>query len=520
MSQLPGTCRSRAFDAVSDIAHNGESERLYAHLMFRRARRDAWRDLVGPTGLVSLALLEAATVAFVVWVTASASTGVQALAASASAVGVLGFAFLGWFLFRFTVPIRRWETKIDRSPSQLLFNLTSLEHVLVEREDAIRVHCRVRTPSGSHVQASEQIILDIGRHDTIFFDYPKDFGVTSIESGNYEVTWWWQEAARKPFRIANETYSIETTAPAVADAGDARSDAPNGTTAPQGRITRRRDNEFMTGYTESNRERERREWLEEGERLKDLEENFSTAKLAATLTEELRRELCETRRAYRIRGEQTGKRAGMVAITTIWWRRWLGIGIDHELQAREGFQQLAAGHSNTDSLLLEFQNAVITVCSAAFAIEAIHNDFMYRIPPEEWKRAPTQLQRIGYALRTGWALDEKYASTLVNRIGELLERRGDAVHAYPETLPARPHPAGLNSGAEHEIFNAVTAREAIDLALEVVKLTEADPSPDLPAPYDRWLRRWIGAREPYRDQVLEMQERRDNVPLDVPDAAD
>ena len=89
----------------------------------------------------------------------------------------------------------------------------------------------------------------------------------------------------------------------------------------------------------------------------------------------------------------------------------------------------------------------------------------------------------------------------MNRIVELLEKRGDAVHAYRETLPTRPHPAGLNSGAEHEIFNAVTAREAIDLALEVVKLTEADPSPYLPPPYDRWMRRWVAARQPYRDQV-------------------
>ncbi|MGH8924537.1 MAG: hypothetical protein ACRDWA_07890 [Acidimicrobiia bacterium] len=276
----------------------------------------------------------------------------------------------------------------------------------------------------------------------------------------------------------------------------------------------------MSGYGESTRERERREWLEEGERLKDLEEDFSAAKLAGTLNDELRRELSETRRAYRIRGEQTGKRAGMVAVTTIWWRRWLEVGIDHELDAREGFQRLVARRPNTDSLLLEFHNAVVAVCSAAFAIEAIHNDFVYRIPPKEWKRAPTQLQRIGYGLRTGWALDEKNASTLVNRIGELFERRGDAVHAYPETLPARPHPAGLNSGAEHEIFNAVSAREAIDLAIEVVMLTVSDPSPDLPPPYNRWMRRWVVARQPYRDQVQEMRERRDRVPLEVPEATD
>ena len=115
--------------------------------------------------------------------------------------------------------------------------------------------------------------------------------------------------------------------------------------------------------------------------------------------------------AYRIRGEETGKRAGMVAVTTFWWRRWLEDGIDHELDAREGFQQLVAKQPNTDSLLLEFHNAVVAVCSAAFAIEAIHNDFLYRLPPRERRRAPTQLQLVGYGLRTGWALGEKYAST-------------------------------------------------------------------------------------------------------------
>ena len=276
----------------------------------------------------------------------------------------------------------------------------------------------------------------------------------------------------------------------------------------------------MSGYTESNRERERREWLGEGERLKDLEEDFSAAKLAGKLTEQLRRELSETRRAYRIRGEQTGKRAGMAAITTIWWRRWLEIGIEHELQAREGFHQLVAGHHNTDGLLLEFHNTVVAICSAGFAIEALHNDFVYRVPPKQWRKTPTQLQRIGYGLRTGWGLDEQYASSLVNRIGELLERRGDAVHAYPETLPARPHPAGLNSGAEHEVFNAATARDAIDVALEVVGKTATDPSPDLPAPYGRWLCRWVEARKPYRDQLQELQKRRDRVPLDVPDGSD
>jgi hypothetical protein len=252
---------------------------------------------------------------------------------------------------------------------------------------------------------------------------------------------------------------------------------------------------IMSHSAESRIERERRTWLEEGERLKDLEEDYQTAKVTGTLTDELTRRLTEARRRYRTRGEQNGKRAGMVAVTTIWWKRWLEVGIDHELRARDGFRQLLAGHKNSANLLVDFDNSVVAVCSAAFAIEALHNDFVYRLPPKEWKKRPNQLQRLGHGLRTGWALDESSATRWANRIGELLKRRGDAVHAYPETLPTRPHPAGLHSGAEHEVFNAVTAGEALDLAIEVVDLTGRDPSPDLPAPYDRWMHRWgIAAR--------------------------
>lgn len=277
-----------------------------------------------------------------------------------------------------------------------------------------------------------------------------------------------------------------------------------------------RDNGFMAGYKEPKREQERRRWLEDGERLKDLEEDFSEAKRSGTLTQALKQELSETRRAYRLQGEQTGKREGMFAFTAIWWRRWLEIGISHEVDARRAFNRLVGGDHNSDNLLDEFENAVVAVRSAAFAIESLYNDFVYRIPPGQWKRTPTQIQRIRYGLKTGWPLEETYASTLVNRIDELLRMRGDAVHAFPETLPARPHPAGLNSGAEHEVFNAVTTRVAIDLAIEVVELTMMEPSPHLPAPHNRWLRRWVNARQPHRLQVLEMQNRRDQQPLDEP----
>lgn len=264
----------------------------------------------------------------------------------------------------------------------------------------------------------------------------------------------------------------------------------------------------MSSSTESRIERERRAWLEEGERLKDLEEDYQAAKIAGTLMEELKRQLTETRRAYRTRGEETGMRAGMVAITTIWWKRWLEIGIDHELEARGAFRQLLGGNHNSANLLVDFDNSVVAVCSAAFAVEALYNDFVYRLPPQHWDKQPNQIQRLGYALRTGWLVDESSATRLLSRIRKLLKRRGDAVHAYPETLPARPHPAGLQSGAEHEVFNAVTVGDALDLAFEVVDFTSGDPSPDLPNPYGHWMRRWVSTREAHHAEVRALQATR------------
>ncbi len=271
----------------------------------------------------------------------------------------------------------------------------------------------------------------------------------------------------------------------------------------------------MSDSTESKVERERRAWLEDGERLKDLEEDYQAAEVAGTLTEDLKRQLSETRRAYRTRGEETGKRAGMVAVTTIWWKHWLEIGIDHELAARDGFRQLLGGQDNSANLLVDFDNSVVAVGSAAFAIEALYNDFVYRLPAKEWDKRPNQIQKLGYGLRTGWLLEESSANRLVTRIGKLLKRRGDAVHPYPETLPARPHPAGLHSGAEHEMFNAVTAGEALDLAFEVVDLTAGDPSPDLPNPYGRWMRRWVSQREAPHGEVRVMHTRREAVPFQL-----
>jgi hypothetical protein len=69
------------------------------------------------------------------------------------------------------------------------------------------------------------------------------------------------------------------------------------------------------------------------------------------------------------------------------------------------------------------------------------------------------------------------------------------------------------------MFNAVTAGDALDLAIEVVDLTAGDPSPDLPNPYDRWIRRWVSTREAHHDEVRALQTRREALPLELPSDA-
>jgi hypothetical protein len=105
---------------------------------------------------------------------------------------------------------------------------------------------------------------------------------------------------------------------------------------------------------------------------------------------------------------------------------------------------------------------------------------------------------------------------MFGRTRQLLRDRASAVHAYTESLPPRPHPAGLNTARDHAVFNAVTAGDALDLATSITALTSRDPSRSLPDPYRRWLRRWVASRVPYHEKVHTLTDVRNGSPRAIP----
>ena len=252
-------------------------------------------------------------------------------------------------------------------------------------------------------------------------------------------------------------------------------------------------------WIEPEREQERRSWVEETERNADREERFAAAKADGTLTREDKERFAQQRREHRELGVRIGKRGG-VGVEGIWWVHWLRQAISAETRASEAFGALTTQGHNTANLLAEFDPSLSAVTASAFAIEALHNDGRFRIPPPQRKRRPTQVQLISYAFETGWEAFDGGAFT--PRLKDLFDRRSQGVHAYSEMRPAAPHPAGLNSGWEHEAFNAVEATKAVDLALELVELTDGPLAADLDAPHQLWLQRWANRRKPYRDAVL------------------
>jgi hypothetical protein len=153
----------------------------------------------------------------------------------------------------------------------------------------------------------------------------------------------------------------------------------------------------------------------------------------------------------------------MVAVTTIWWKRWLEIGIDHERTAKVAFQQLVDGHDNSDNLLVDFDNSVVAVNSAAFAIEALDNDFVYRLPPKEWDKRPNQIQRLGDALRAGWPLDAFSATRLVSRITTRSTPRQGASNAHETRGSLTPVPlATLGKGRCLGLFHRESPSTSFD----------------------------------------------------------
>lgn len=178
----------------------------------------------------------------------------------------------------------------------------------------------------------------------------------------------------------------------------------------------------------------------------------------------------------------------------IMWARWVEVAVEHELEARQAFKELMS-RAHSDPLLVEFRASLVALTAAAHTIEALYGDIKYLIPiqPRQDKRH----QQLRHSFRVAFgipdALDQRFASELA----WLFTRRDSAAHPYTESAPTEQHPAGINTGVENSYFNAITSGRAVDLAMDLLAVSQSPPKP-----HTRWIERWAEERAPYHSGVV------------------
>jgi hypothetical protein len=242
---------------------------------------------------------------------------------------------------------------------------------------------------------------------------------------------------------------------------------------------------------ESKIEVERRDWVEHHERFKDLEEQYKRQRVESTDPGERRKlaeEFAAERTAQRKADIALGKRSPStgVAVRQTMWLHWLEIAVENEIVARRCFQELIENQSS-DPLRCEFRASLVAVTASAHTVEAVFGEIKYLFPPQP--RSNNRHSELRQAFRIAFGIADPDDAKLADRLAWLLAYRGSAVHPYTELVPTERHPAGINSGMEHSLFNAVTSGHAVDTAMTVIQFAAAPPNP-----CNHWIARWGSER--------------------------
>jgi hypothetical protein len=238
---------------------------------------------------------------------------------------------------------------------------------------------------------------------------------------------------------------------------------------------------------ESKIEVERRGWVERHERFKDLEEQYKRQRAEGTDPNERRKlaeEFAAERTAQRKADIALGKRSPStgVAFRQTMWLQWLEIAVENEMVARRCFQELIKNQFS-DPLRCEFRASLVAVTASAHTVEAVFGEIKYLIPPQ--LRSKNRHSELRRAFRIAFGIADPDDAKLADRLAWLLARRDSAVHPYTELVPTERHPAGINTGMEHALFNAVTSSHDVDTAMTVIQFAAAPPNP-----CNHWIARW------------------------------
>ena len=242
---------------------------------------------------------------------------------------------------------------------------------------------------------------------------------------------------------------------------------------------------------ENPKEQTRRAAVERQQTFTDRTEEYEKNRAAATTDAERQRladDFTAYRRKHREEDVASGRRpagVGPILQQNMWWA-WIDIAVRHELEARD---HIGTSTDPSDALGKEFAASLVAVTASAIAVEALHGELKYLVPPrnlDKRGRPNEQYKTVRNTLALAFGLDEPDKQRLGAKLKDLFERRNAAVHPYSEALPPAPHPSGVYTTVElARLFNADTSRKAVDCALDVLAIAAAPPQPT------RWVQRWV-----------------------------
>ncbi len=183
-------------------------------------------------------------------------------------------------------------------------------------------------------------------------------------------------------------------------------------------------------------------------------------------------------------------------IKSHFWIDWAEIAIENEAVARRARLELYPKDAS-EGLRTEKHAGMIAVSASAHALDALYGELRDEIPlPIGWStrgrreaekgKGPPRHARILETLKLGFAVG-KGASQWPPQFKDLFDRRDAALHPREDFHEPVPHPAGTNTAASNVTYRLESAKDAVDLLLDVLSTCAAFPREELPA-----VTKWAG----------------------------
>jgi hypothetical protein len=191
-----------------------------------------------------------------------------------------------------------------------------------------------------------------------------------------------------------------------------------------------------------------------------------------------------------------------IQITTHLWITWGEVAIQstHRAAAARARGQATQGDPGrtglSEALGEETADAMVALCAAAFAVEAVISAVARIVIPtlaQKWETAgqlPKAIGRVREVLKNAIST-QATANALADRWEPVLAARSAAVHFLETRATPEPHPLGTNTAPEHVRYRLESAEVATSLLLDTLRALRGDPKPAM----SKWAKDFAAAVE-------------------------